>query len=547
MKLTSLLIAAPLAFALSASPSPADEKDHKHHALPEKLGTIDFPVSCDAAAQKEFRRAVALLHSFWYDEAEKAFLKVAAADPTCAMAHWGVAMAQYHPIWAPPSAGELEKGRTAVERAKALAAKTPREVAYVAAAEAFFKDSATADHRTRAAAYEQAMERVHRENPGDEEAAIFYALALLGTAPPSDRTYANQNKAGEILNQVLPRRKDHPGVAHYLIHSFDYPPLAHHALAAARSYSKIAESSPHALHMPSHIFVRLGMWDDSIRSNTDSAEAARAHRVKVLPGGSSFDELHALDYLAYAYLQQGRDDEARGILGRVRGVGPLDNEQFAAAYALAAVPARDALERRRWADAAVLEVSPATFPWAKFPYAEAITHFARAIGAARTGDVARARQAVTRLEELHKAIVAAKTPYWADPVEVQRRGAAAWLAAAEGRKDEALTLMRSAADLDDATDKHPVTPGAVLPARELLGDLLVELGRPAEAVAEYKASLKVAPNRLYAFLGVATAAQAAGDRNDALAYFALARKITAGRDLARPEFAKLKASMTVTR
>ncbi|HUG53806.1 MAG TPA: hypothetical protein VMR21_09395 [Vicinamibacteria bacterium] len=539
----AMAVATPV--AANAHPLPTDDQPHQHHARPEKLGTIEFPVSCHAGSAVEFRRGLALLHSFWYDESEKAFAKAAAADPSCAMAHWGVAMANYHPIWAAPTPAELETGRAAVARARALEARTPREAAYIEAASAFFADPASGDHGTRAAAYRQAMERVHRDNPGDDEAAILYALALLGTAPPTDRTYANQHKAGAILNAVLPRRKDHPGVAHYLIHSFDYPALAHHALEAARSYSKIAESSPHALHMPSHIFVRLGMWDDSIRSNILSAETARAHRLKAEPGGSSFDELHAQDYLAYAYLQEGRDAEAKAILDKVRAVGRLDNENFAAAYALAAVPARDALERRRWADAAALEVAPGAFPWAKFPFAEAITHFARAVGAARSGDVVRARAASQRLDALHKAIVDAKTPYWADPVEAQRRAAAAWLAFAEGRKEEALAAMRSAAELEDVTDKHPVTPGAVLPARELLGDMLLEMGRPAEAVAEYAASLKVAPRRLYALLGAASAAHASGDRALAETYYAQARDVTGDRPSARPEFVKLEASLAV--
>ena len=263
-------------------------------------------------------------------------------------------------------------------------------------------------------------------------------------------------------------------MAHYLIHAFDYPKVAELALPAARSYSKIAESSPHALHMPSHIFVRLGLWDDSIRSNSDSAETARVHVRKAIPDGSSFDELHALDYLAYAYLQQGRDAEAQAALDRIRAVTKLDQQQFAAAYALAAVPARVALERGRWADAAALQVAPAWFPWSRFAYAEAITHFARAVGAARSGDVARAKEAAARLDALHQAIVDAKTAYWPDQVEIQRKAAAAWIARAEKRDEEALALMRGAAALEASTDKHPVTPGAVLPARELLADLLAE-------------------------------------------------------------------------
>ena len=532
----------PLVLALAAPGVAQDHKDHQHqHALPEKLGTITFPISCAPASQAPFARAVALLHSFWYDEAEKAFAAVAASDPACAMAHWGVAMSLYHPLWAAPTPAEIARGRAAADKAVAAGAPTDREKAYVAAIASFYKDAETVDHRTRATAYQKAMEGVHQHYPDDREAAIFYSLALLGTAPPADKTYANQKKAGEILNRVLPQQPDHPGVAHYLIHSFDYPQLASLALPAARSYSKIAESSPHALHMPSHIFVRLGLWDDSIRANEDSAAAALAHVRKTAPGKSAFDELHALDYLAYAFLQQGRDEKAREILDRTRAVKGLDNAQFAAAYALAAVPARYALERGRWADAAALEVAPAWFPWDKFPFAEAITWHARAVGAARVGDAARAREAVARLEALRKAAVDAKIAYWPDPIEIQRREAAAWLAMAEGRKDEAVALMKEAVALEESIDKHPVTPGPVLPARELQGDLLMALGRPAEALAEYEASLAVAPNRFYALGAAVRAADAAGRRDTARAHFATLEKVAARAEGSKAEITKLRA------
>lgn len=533
-----------LACAFAAAGAAAQEKDQSHHhARPEKLGTVSFPTSCAPAVQAPFARAVALLHSFWYDEAEKAFNEVAVRDPACAMAHWGVAMSLYHPIWAAPTPAELQRGQEAVARAGTAAAPTERERDYVGAIEAFFRDADTADHRSRAVAYEKAMERVYQRYPDDREAAIFYSLALLGTAPPSDKTYANQKKAGEILNRVLPAQPDHPGVAHYLIHSFDYPQLAELALPAARSYSKIAESSPHALHMPSHIFVRLGLWDDSIRANEDSAAAARAHVQKTLPGGHSFDELHAVDYLVYAFLQQGRDARAREMLERIRTVERIDNPNFAAAYALAAVPARYALERARWAEAGALAVAPASFPWAKFPYAEAITHFARAVGAARSGDAVTARQAVERLEALHKAAIDAKIAYWPDQIEIQRRAAAGWLARAEGRNDDALRLMKEAVELEAATDKHPVTPGVVVPARELLADLLMDLGRPAEALAEYEASLAIAPNRLYPLSGAVRAADAAGQREKARTHYATLEKLSAKGDGVRPELTKLKASL----
>jgi tetratricopeptide (TPR) repeat protein len=532
-----------LAAALGAGAA-ADEKDQPHrHARPEKLGTVHFPTSCAPAVQAGFARAVALLHSFWYDEAEKAFGEVAIADPSCAMAQWGVAMSLYHPIWAAPTPAEVKRGQEAVAKARAAGAPTERERDYVAAIEAFFRDAETADHRSRQVAYEKAMERVYERHPDDREAAIFYSLALLGTAPPADKTYANQKKAGAILNRVLPAQPDHPGVAHYLIHSFDYPQLAELALPAARSYSKIAESSPHALHMPSHIFVRLGLWDDSIRANEDSAAAARAHVQKTLPGAHSFDELHAVDYLAYAFLQEGRDAKARDMVEIVRTVERLDNPNFAAAYALAAVPARYALERGRWAEAAALEVAPASFPWAKFPFAEAITQFARAVGAARSGDPARARPAVERLEALQKAAVDAKIAYWPGQIEIQQRAAAGWLARAEGRGDDALRLLKEAVDLEAATDKHPVTPGVVVPARELYADLLMERGRPAEALAEYEASLAIAPNRSYPLAGAVRAADAAGQSGKARALYATLEKVTARSDGARPELTKLKASL----
>jgi tetratricopeptide (TPR) repeat protein len=522
----------------------ADEKDQPHrHARPEKLGTVNFPTSCAPAVQAPFARAVALLHSFWYDEAEKAFGEVAAAEPSCAMAQWGVAMSLYHPIWAAPTPAEVTRGQEAVAKARAAAAPTEREHDYVAAIEAFFRDADSVDHRTRAVAYEKAMERVYDRYPNDREAAIFYSLALLGTAPPADKTYANQKKAGAILNRVLPAQPDHPGVAHYLIHSFDYPQLAELALPAARSYAKIAESSPHALHMPSHIFVRLGLWDDSIRANEDSAAAARAHVEKTQPGATSFDELHAVDYLAYAFLQEGRDAKAREMLEIVRTVERLDNPNFAAAYALAAVPARYALERGRWAEAAALEVAPATFPWAKFPFAEAITYFARAVGAARSGEAAKARQAVERLEALQKAAVDAKIAYWPGQIEIQQRAAAGWLARAEGRREDARRLLKESVDLEAATDKHPVTPGVVVPARELYADLLMELGRPAEALAEYEASLAIAPNRSYPLAGAVRAADAAGQSGKARALYATLEKVTARSDGTRPELTKLRASL----
>jgi hypothetical protein len=530
-----------LLFALAAAlaaPAAADE-GHTHHAgEAEKLGAVDFPVTCNKAARAGFGRAVALLHSFWYDEAERAFGALAQADPSCAMAHWGVAMSNYHPLWAAPTPAEFERGRAAAGKAQALPVKTPRERDYVAAVAAFYEGEP--EYPARKAAFEKAMERVFVSNPDDREAAIFYALALLGTAPPTDKSYAKQRRAGEILNRILAEAPEHPGLAHYLIHSFDYPELADQGLAAARVYSKIAASSPHALHMPSHIFTRLALWDDSIDSNLASATTAKRHVEKTRPGHASFDQLHALDYLAYAYLQQARDGEAKAALDEAFAQDKFDLANFAAAYALAAIPARYALERRQWAESAALTVRPASIPWDKYPFAEALVHFARAVGGARSGDLATARAARTRLAELHSERVAAKDGYWASQVAIQERAAGAWIILAEGRREEAVTLMRSAADLEDMTEKHPVTPGALLPAREQLAEMLVEMGQAADALAEYQASLRTSPGRFLSLAGAVRAARAAGEESEATELLAKLEALCAKSDGQRAELRALR-------
>ena len=466
---------------------------HHDHGAPDlgNIGKAHIDTSCSAAAQKEIDRADALLHSFWYAEAEKGFRRAAAADAECGMAWWGVAMANLHPLWAPPTPDELKTGAEASARAVQVGAKTDREKAYIDAIHTFFSGADKLDHRARMLAYEQKMAAVEKANPKDREAAIFHALALLGIADPKDKTYAHQKTAAEILNRVLPEAPEHPGVAHYLIHSFDYPELAGLALSAARVYAKLAPGSPHALHMPSHIFTRLGLWEESIASNIASRDKAAAYVAKVMPGAASFDELHAIDYLVYAYLQQGNLDEAKNLVERTARVTKIDNaNNFAAAYAISAVPGRYALERRQWKEAAALPV-PTIIDWSKVPYAEANIHYARAIGGARSGDLDVARSAVSRLEAIQKSLAG----YWADQVEIQRLGAAAWLAHAEKKDEEALKLARAAADLEASTEKHPVTPGAIVPARELLAELLLETGKRDEALAELKRVLKDAPNR----------------------------------------------------
>ena len=510
------LVFSVLAALLLVSPARAQhehEHDHAHEAT-EVFGKVHFPISCRPELQPAFDRAVAQLHSFAYAPAAQAFADVGAKDPACAMAQWGVAMSYFHVIWGPPTPQEFAAGKAAAEKAVALAAAgaTPRERDYVGAIAAYYAGD-NVPHAARVAAFDTAMAGVAQRNPDDHEAAIFHALAILGVAynSPPDKSYARQKQAAEILNQLLPLEPEHPGIAHYMIHSFDYPELAELALPAARAYSKIAPSAPHALHMPSHIFTRLGLWRESIESNLASERVAREWAARSHPGAVSFDGLHAMDYLEYAYLQTGQDAQARGLVDTVTRATMFDAAVFQAGYALAMIPARYALERRDWKRAAALEVAPASFPWAQYPYAEANTHFARAVGAARTGDLVSARKDVARLEAIRDGLKGQKGFDWATQIEILRRAASGWLARAAKQNDSALALLRSAADLEDSTDKHPVTPGAILPAREQLADLLLELGKPAAALVEYEASLKNAPARYNTYAGAALAAKRAGD------------------------------------
>ena len=499
----------------------------------EKLGTVRFPTSCSTAVQPQFERAVALLHSFWFSEGLKAFGAIAEADPGCAMAHWGTAMLMFgNPFAWPPAPAALAGGLAAVEKAKAAQAKTQRERDYISAVEAFYKDSDKVDHRTRALAYVKAMEQLAQRYPEDTEAAVFYALALDITALPTDKTYANQLKAAAILEKVFAAQPDHPGVAHYLIHSYDYPPIAEHGLSAARRYASIAPSASHALHMPGHIFTRRGLWDESIETNLRSVAAAQSH----------FDSLHALDYLEYAYLQEARDGDAKGVRDQINAIAKVSPEHFVTAYALAAIPSRYALERGRWADAANVSPQPTerAFPWEKFPQSLAVMVYARALGAARSGDAPSARKAIDKLQSLRKDMIEAKIPYWAQQADIQIKIASAWAAFAEGNKQEALKLMREGAAMEDASEKHPVTPGHVVPARELLGDMLLELDQPALALKEFEASHKIEPGRFRGLLGAARAAELSGDKAKAKGYYGDLLRLTAKSDGERPELARAK-------
>jgi hypothetical protein len=529
MRLVLLILGVALAFAQE------DHSQHQHAVA--GLGTVDFPSSCNAAAQKSISRGAALLHSFGYEEARLAFNEAAKSDPSCAIAYWGVARTWYHPIWAPPSPDELKQGTAAIERAVAIGAKTERERDYINALAGFYKNWQTVDHATRAKAYEQALADVSKRHPNDDEAAIFHALQLvaIGYLDPTDKTYAWQKKGSEILNQVLPRHQDHPGVAHYIIHSVDYPSIAELGLKAARAYAKIAPDSAHALHMPSHIFTRLGLWDDSIASNIASAKSAVAQAQRLHGGGGAFDQLHAVDYLVYAYLQEARDQSAQRILSEQAAITRLDENQFAAAYAFAASPARWALERHDWKGAAALEVKPAWFPWDRFRNAEGLVHYAKAIGAARSGDVAAARRAADELAAIRKGMPVGRDYDWSGSIGAQWEAASALIAFAEGKKDEGLRLLRVAADHEDAIDKHPVTPGALLPVREMLADLLLGNSAPANALKEYEAVLKTAPRRFNATAGAAKAADSAGDKTKARAYATQLLEIGSHAESSRPE------------
>jgi len=510
----------------------------------ERLGTVRFVTSCASAVQPQFDRAVALLHSFHLDAAVGAFTEVATADPACGMAHWGVAMAWLgNPLAAPPSARGLKEGWAAVEKAKAAGAKTPRELEYIAAIETLYRDADKVDHRTRALAYEKQMEQLSARYPTDREAAVFYALALNITLDPNDKTYANQLKAAGILEKVFAEQPNHPGVAHYLIHSYDFPPIAAKGLPAAKRYASIAPAAPHALHMPSHIFTRVGSWQESIETNRASAKAAAE---TLAAGGSqtglrSYEGLHAYDYMMYGYLQLARDREARALVEEVTATRKLNVDHFAGAFALAAIPARYALERGQWADAATLTPTPSDLAWNRFPQAESIVWFARGLGAARSGNPVRAREDLARIEALRDALTAAKSLYWAHQSEVQRLAVAAWIARADGRNEEALSLMRASAEAEDATEKHPVTPGSIKPARELLGEMLIDLGQPAAALKEFEASHKVEPNRFQGLYGAARAAELAGDGEKARAYYGRLVSLGKAADGDRPEIKKAKS------
>jgi hypothetical protein len=550
LAIPALLAVATAGPALAASPDTPTVGDLR------KVGTTHLQTSCAAGVRKDFAAGVALLHSFFYEEARRVFTDVASRDATCAIAQWGIAMTWWHPIWTPPTAQERAAGRTAIDKARALGGRTDLERGLIDALAAYYADPATAapgavgqschgptgggDHAARALAYEAAMEKVYAAHKNDIEAATFYALALIASAPPTDRTLRNQTRATELLEPFHRQQPDHPGVLHYLIHGYDYPPVAEKGLPAAQAYAAIAPWVPHVLHMPSHIFTRLGMWDDVIKSNLASADASRQYAALRTPGATSFEELHSLDYLVYGYLQTAQDGLARDVVKTMAGVSRTDTENdFAVAYAVGAVPARYALERRQWAETTAL-AEPTVSAVRQNPFGTAHVVFARALGAARTGRVDDARRSLARLEELRAAMTDPRQKFFALQAEMQAKLVEGWIAHAENRPDDADRLLRGAADTDDALGKHPVSPGSLLPAREVLADYLLERGRFADARAEYEACLKLNPGRLNSLYGAGLAAEKAGDRDGARAHYQ-ALAAMAVKDATRPEVVQARA------
>jgi tetratricopeptide (TPR) repeat protein len=476
------------------------------------MGRVQFNNSCSEAVEEKLNLAVATLHSFGYRRAAQLFEAVAKEDPSCGIAEWGVAMSHYRQLWDPPTPADLKAGLDAVENGRRMGSKTQRERDYLTAIEVIYKDSDRTNHRTRVAAYQAAMEALTARYPKDREAAIFYALALIANAPASDKTYAAQKRANQILEPILAEQPEHPGLAHYVIHADDHPALASRALDAARRYAKIAPDAPHALHMPSHIFTRLGLWDESVESNLASAASAQRQ-------SSAGDQLHAMDYLVYAYLQTGRVKESGKLVRELPRVQPGDAAYYAGLYATAAIPARYAVERHQWREAAALHLPPDTFPGGPYVWTEANLYFARALGAARLGDVHAAQRAQGLLRSVRDTLLGNGDKYSADQVAIQLETVSAWITFVEGAPGRALDQLRAAADHEDTTEIAAVTPGAIVPVRELLGDMLLQEKHATLAFQAFESVLKVSPGRFRSLYGAGRSAQLAGLNEKAELYY----------------------------
>jgi tetratricopeptide (TPR) repeat protein len=513
-----------------------DDKDHPHHEelTATQLGTVVFPVSCSPHVQKPFERGVALLHSFWYEESEKQFQRIAADDPHCAMAHWGVAMSLWHQLWNNPDEKVIQRGRDEVHQAKTTdGPSTPREKAYIAAIAAFYGDSKKLNHEARAKAYSAAMKNVYEQFPDDHEAAAFYALSLLASEPHDDATFANRKAGAAILEKLFATEPDHPGVAHYLIHSYDKPQLAQLGLPAARRYAQIAPSSPHALHMPSHIFARVGLWQDDINSNLASIAATR--KTAAMHMGGEGHQFHAMDFLFYAYMQSGRDAEARALIEEIRAMPNKKDDMYGKGFdphaaALAHLSAMYPIEMHDWPAAAAL---PPQEVEGTVEYS--VVYLSRAIGSAHLHKPEDVRKNIAGIESRHQQLVKDKSEF-ADAVDNDRKEAQAWLAFAEGKPDDAVEALRPIADKEDSTGEEPEG----IPAREMIADMLLEAKRPQQALTEYQTDLKLHPNRFDALYGAARAAEAAGKQSDASEYYALLLKVCNGSNSTRPELTRAR-------
>jgi tetratricopeptide (TPR) repeat protein len=515
------------------------DEGHHHVLTEEEIGSVHFSTSCAQAVESDINHAVALLHSFQYEATRASFEAVIAKDPKCAMAEWGIAMSHYHGLW---GNGDTAAGREALKQAQQIASAnpvtTPREHAYIDALAKIY-DSHSSDSSARDSAFESTMAALQIGYPEDIEAAVFHALALSITAPKTDKTFANQRKCGEILEPLFAKLPHHPGVAHYLIHCYDNPVLAEKGLAAARMYAKIAPASAHANHMPSHIFTRVGSWGESIRSNLRSQELAAQAEATSKNGEARDQRLHAMDYLAYAYLQTGQVTQSKAVLAEMVSLKPRFDLTLTGDYAIAAIPARTALELGNWDDARELHVRSEGVPWA-----QAIAWTAIGIGGARTKHLDLATHAEESLASLRDTIAKQNNEYWSKQVEVQRREVLAWIQQETGKSSDAIATMRSAAELEESMDKNAVTPGAVLPGREMLAELLVLANRPQEAVGEFEAVLKVAPNRFNALYGAATAAEASGSQAAAQKYFRKLTEVAVGDE--RPELVAARKKIAIT-
>jgi hypothetical protein len=527
----AIMIRTPMTLVIAASAGAVISLAHPAfgQASDNRLGTVHFATSCKPEAQKLFDQGMLYQHSFWYRASQKYFEDTLKADPECAIAYWGIALSLlYNPHVAPP-VKNLAEGAAAIEKGKALGAKTQRERDYLDALSAMYTDYEKVDHRTRVLAYLKAMEQLAQRYPDDDEAQIHYALALNVGASPADKTYANQLKGAEILEKIWTRQPDHPGIAHYLIHLYDTPTLAEKGLAAARRYAKVAPAAAHAQHMPSHIFTRVGYWQESIASNIVAERVAGESK-------DFHDELHSMDYLVYAYLQLGQDAKAKAVIDAMNRVTGFTETFLPGPYALAVSPARYAVERGDWKAAAALEVRPSPLP-----HVVAITYFSRALGAARSDNVEAAKADIAKLAELRDKLRQAKDAYWSEQVDIQWQVATAWVLYAEDKRDDALKAMSAAADTEDRTEKHPVTPGVPKPARELYGVMLLESGMAKDALAAFEATLRKEPNRLEAYVGAAKAAEKSGDLAKARDYYGKVIAIAGDADKTRTEIAKARA------